>query len=57
MKRAALLLSSLLASSLAHGQVAPPVAVTVPTLDEGGLFVMIALVGVVGGFIARRLNK
>jgi len=57
MKRAALLLSSLLASSVAYGQAGPPPAVTVPTLDEGGLFAMIALVGVIGGIIARRLKK
>jgi hypothetical protein len=29
-------------------------AATVPTLDEGGLIALVALVGVVGGFIARR---
>ena len=29
-------------------------ATTVPTLDEGGLIALVALVGVVGGVIARR---
>ena len=30
---------------------------TVPTLDEGGLIALVALVGVVGGVIARRRFK
>jgi IPTL-CTERM motif len=30
---------------------------SVPTLDEGGLIALIALVGVVGGLIARRRKK
>ena len=30
---------------------------TVPTLDEGGLIALIALVGVVGGLVARRRKK
>ena len=29
----------------------------VPTLDEGGLIALVALVGVVGGLIARRRKK
>ena len=32
-------------------------ALTVPTLDEGGLIALVALVGVIGGLIARRRNK
>jgi hypothetical protein len=54
MKRAALLLLSMLASSLAYGQVQPT---TVPTLDEGGLVALIALVGVVAGVVSRRRKK
>lgn len=30
---------------------------SVPTLDEGGLAALIALVGVIGGLIARRRKK
>jgi hypothetical protein len=56
MKRAALLLSSLLASSLAYGQV-QPASVVVPTLDDGGMLMMIALVGVIGGIMSRRRKK
>jgi hypothetical protein len=55
MNRAALFLSSLLATSVAWAQAAP--AVALPTLDEGGLIAMIALVGVIGGIIARRRMK
>ena len=29
----------------------------VPTLDEGGLVALVALVGVVGGLIARRRSR
>ncbi len=54
MKRLAVLLASLFASGIAHAQVQ---AVSLPTLDEGGLIAMIALVGVVGGIIARRRRK
>lgn len=54
MKRLAALLSSLLVSGLAQAQ---SQAVSLPTLDEGGLIAMIALVGVVGGIIARRRRK
>ena len=32
-------------------------ALGVPTLDEGGLVALVALVGVVGGLIARRRFK
>jgi hypothetical protein len=32
-------------------------ALTVPTLDEGGLVALVALVGVVGGLIARRRGR
>ena len=32
-------------------------ALSVPTLDEGGLVALVALVGVVGGLIARRRSK
>ena len=54
MKRLAVLLSSLFASGIVYAQVQ---AVALPTLDEGGLIAMIALVGVVGGIIARRRKK
>jgi len=30
---------------------------SVPTLDEGGLVALVALVGVVGGLIARRRSR
>lgn len=33
------------------------VANSVPTLDEGGLIALIALIGVVGGLVARRRKK
>ena len=32
-------------------------ALQVPTLDEGGLVALVALVGVVGGIIAHRRRK
>ena len=32
-------------------------ALSVPTLDDGGLVALVALVGVVGGLIARRRSK
>jgi len=32
-------------------------ALSVPSLDEGGLVALVALVGVVGGLIARRRLK
>ena len=55
MKHLAALLSSLLVQGIAHAQQQQVVAL--PTLDEGGLVAMIALVGVVGGIIARRRSK
>ena len=55
MKRVAVLLLSILASSLAYGQVLT--AFSVPSLDEGGLIALIALVSVVGGVLARRRKK
>ena len=55
MRHAVLFLSSLLAASAAHAQALPPAPL--PTLDDGGLVAMIALVGVIGGLIARRRGK
>ena len=55
MKRATLFVSSLLAAGLANAQALP--AVALPTLDEGGLIAMIALVAIIGGIIARRRMK
>jgi hypothetical protein len=55
MKRLAALLASLLLSGIVHAQ--QQQAVALPALDEGGLIVMIALVGVVGGIVARRRRK
>ena len=55
MKRVAALLLSILVSSLAYGQPLPNFSV--PSLDEGGLIALIALVGVVGGVLARRRKK
>jgi hypothetical protein len=50
----ALGLLSLAVTSAYAANVSPA---TVPTLDEGGLVALIALVGVVGGFVARRRKK
>jgi len=55
MRRAAVFLSFLLAASVAHAQALPPVQL--PALDDGGLIAMIALVGIIGGFVARRRRK
>jgi hypothetical protein len=57
MERAAVLVLSMLVSSLAYGPVRAPNALSVPSLDEGGLIALIALVGVVGGILARRRKK
>lgn len=54
MKRTAVLLLSMLSSSLACAQSLPA---GVPALDEGGLIALIALIGVVGGIVARRRKK
>jgi hypothetical protein len=54
MKRLAALLLSISASGIAHAQ---QQVLVIPTLDEGGLIAMIALVGIVGGIIARRRRK
>ena len=54
MKHLAVLFAPLFASGIVHAQVQ---AVSLPTLDEGGLIAMIALVGVVGGIIARHRRK
>ena len=51
MRRTLLLLSTTLASGLAYGQAPPPISL--PTLDEGGLIALIALIGVAGGVVAR----
>jgi hypothetical protein len=54
MKRAAVLFMLMLASGAAYG----PVQVnSLPALDEGGLIALIALIGVVGGIVARRHKK
>lgn len=56
MKRTAVLLLSTLSSGLAFAQTLPPAAAT-PALDDGGLIALIALIGVVGGIVARRRKK
>ena len=60
MKKTAAALSLLVlgaAPTLASAGILTFGALTVPTLDEGGLVALVALVGVVGGLIVRRRNK
>jgi hypothetical protein len=54
MNRAAALLVLMLVSGAAFGQVQ---VTSVPALDEGGLVALIALIGVVGGIVARHHKK
>ena len=56
MNRAAALLVLMLVSGAAYGPVRVE-ALGVPALDEGGLVALIALIGVVGGIVARRHKK
>jgi hypothetical protein len=53
MKRGTVLFLLMLASNLAYG-LAIIQPTSVPALDEGGLVALIALIGVVGGIVARR---
>ena len=54
MTRAAVLVLLMLTSSAAYG---PVRVISLPALDEGGLIALIALVGIVGGVVARRRKK
>jgi hypothetical protein len=53
MQRAVVLVVSMLASSFAYAIPPQPL----PTLDEGGLVALVALVGVLGSTVARRRRK
>ncbi len=50
---------ALASAAATAGMVTTPVfvSVPVPTLDDVGLFALVALVGVVGGYIVRRRRK
>ena len=54
---AALALFTLATTSAAAQSIGIGNAFQVPTLDEGGLVALVALVGAVGAFIARRRGK
>jgi len=54
---AAVALLALGTTSAWAGVIGVNFGLNVPTLDEGGLIALVALVGVVGGLVARRRFK
>ena len=57
MKRTFAALALLLGTTPAWAGVLLFGPLSVPTLDEGGLVALVALVGIAGGLIARRRSK
>jgi len=47
----------MISAAASAGMVNSVAFVTVPTLDDVGLFVLIGLVGTVGGWLARRKKR